>query len=203
MFYLCGTTIVSLLCAAILSFGVLRYTAFLPIFIFFWLYALALFGYILLVQAFFRKPTLASVVSTLFFFVSSFADILVSDPHLPEYYKILASMLPSVAIKRTIANITELEKDGRGLHFSNMNEDIGGFRVTTAFVMLLFAALVFSTMGVYLTSVLPSAGGLRKHPCFCLGSTRKSKQGAVIVEDNDEDEEESKPSRHGRYFEKV
>ena len=63
-----------------------------------WLYGLALFGYIVFVSAFFAKPTLASIVGSLLFFASSFVDVVIEDPGLPEHFKLLASIIPSVAV---------------------------------------------------------------------------------------------------------
>jgi len=110
VFFIIGVTIVSLSCALILTYGVFKYTSFLPMLIFFWLYGLSLFGYILLISSFFRQSvTLASVVSTLFFFISSFVDLIVDNKYMPEHYVTLASMLPTVAIRRAVATISKLE----------------------------------------------------------------------------------------------
>ena len=107
LFYMIGVTIVSVSCALILAFGVFKYTTFLPILIFFWLFGLSLFGYILLISSFFKSNvTLASVVSTLFFFITSFIDWLVNNPFVPEEYTMLATILPTVAIRRAIATIS-------------------------------------------------------------------------------------------------
>lgn len=54
VFYAVGVTIVSVCCALILSFAVFSHTHFLPMFCFFWLYGISLFGYIVLISSCFR-----------------------------------------------------------------------------------------------------------------------------------------------------
>ena len=98
LYYLIGLTFVTICQALLLTYGVFNYSQFGPIFIVLWLYGLALFGYIAFLQTFFTKPTLASIVGSLIFFVSSFLDIIVSDNYVAEHSKVLASFFPSVAI---------------------------------------------------------------------------------------------------------
>ena len=74
LYYLIGMTFVTLVQALMLTYGVFKYSSFPLIFSVLWLYGLSLFGYITFVQAFFTKATLASIVGSLFFFVSSFMD---------------------------------------------------------------------------------------------------------------------------------
>lgn len=170
VFYLIGVTIVSVCCSVVLVFGVFKYSSLLPIFLFFWLYGLSSFGYILLIQSFFNESvTLASVTSTLFFFCTSFLDLLVKDKYMAENFTMLASILPTVAIRRAVATITKLENQKRGLIFDTINELVYNFRITTCYVMFTFAFVLLSALGIYFSQVLPSAGGFRKHPCFCIG----------------------------------
>lgn len=152
VFFVIGMTVISLGCALILTYGVFKYTSFLPMLIFFWLYGLSLFGYILLISSFFRQSvTLASVVSTLFFFISSFVDLLVDNKYMPEHYTTLASILPTVAIRRAVATISKLENQRRGFTFSTINDVVYNFRMVTCFVMFIFAFFVLSTLGLYLS----------------------------------------------------
>lgn len=175
VFFVCGVTIVSICCALILTFGVFKYTSFLPMLIFFWLYGVSLFGYILLISSFFRQSvTLASVVSTLFFFISSFVDLLVDNKYMPEYFTTLASMLPTVAIRRAVATITKLENQRRGFTFHTLNEVVYNYRMVTSFVMFAFAFFILGALGLYFSSVLETGGGHKKNWCFCLGCESRS-----------------------------
>ena len=184
VFYFIGVTIVSVCCSLILVFGVFKYSSLVPIFLFFWLYGMSLFGYILLIQSFFKESvTLASVTSTLFFFITSFLDLLVENKYMAEHFTMLASILPTVAIRRAVATITKLENQKRGLNFDTINELIYNFRITTCYIMFTFAFVLLSALGIYFSQVLPSAGGFRKHPCFCFGKQHRTK-----FFDNDESE---------------
>ena len=77
LFYSAGMTPVCLACALLLTYGALKFANLLPVFLMFWLYGISLFGYIFLTSSFFSKPAIASIVSSLFFFVTSFLDFLV------------------------------------------------------------------------------------------------------------------------------
>lgn len=80
VFYCLVATATSALCACILSTSVFAHSSFPAVFLFLWLYTVALFGYIMLVQCFFpRNVTQAAVISTLVFFTTSFLDLLVDD----------------------------------------------------------------------------------------------------------------------------
>jgi ATP-binding cassette, subfamily A (ABC1), member 5 len=123
--YTAVVTIVSVGCTAILIYTVFKYTAFLPLFICLWLYGFSLFGYILLIQSFFRTSvTLASVVSTLIFFITSFLDLLVASSSMPQEFVMLASILPTVSIRRAITTISSLEQQKRGFTFDTSDVQI-------------------------------------------------------------------------------
>jgi ATP-binding cassette, subfamily A (ABC1), member 3 len=184
LLYTIVVTIISVACSLILVYGVFDYSGFLPMLGFFWLYGMTAFGYILLVQAFFRSNvTMASVVSTLFFFVSTFIDLLVDNELMPEPIVMLASMLPTVAIRRAVATITKLETQRRGLTLGTLNELVYNNRMSTCYIMLVFSCFVLSALGLYVQIVLDTAGGHRKHPCFCFGWDRTKKTKLVTQVD--------------------
>ena len=98
LYFFIGVTAVTLAQALMLAHRVFQYSEFLPIFLCLWLYGLSLFGYIILIQSLFTKPTLASIFGSLLFFASSFIEAVVEDPFLGEHHKLLASVMPSVTI---------------------------------------------------------------------------------------------------------
>ena len=83
IFYFVGITPISFVCALLLTYGVLMTAELIPIFLMVWIFGLSLFGYIMLVSSFFTKPALAAIVSSLFYFVTSFLDMLVANPYTP------------------------------------------------------------------------------------------------------------------------
>ena len=109
VFYIFGITVITTIMAFLLTFFVFKYSQYYLVFAILWLYGLSLFGYVVFVQALFTKPTIASIFGSLLFFVSSFADIIVRDPNLAEYYKLLASIMPSIAIQRCFNILAQLE----------------------------------------------------------------------------------------------
>jgi len=110
LYYLIGITLVSIVMALLLTFYVYKYSELVCLFAVLWLYALSLFGYVAFIQSLFTNATLASIVGSFIFFFSSFVDLIVGDPFLDEHYKMLASIVPSVAIQRCFDIISELER---------------------------------------------------------------------------------------------
>jgi len=110
LYYLIGITLVSMVMALLLTFYVYKYSELVCLFAVLWLYALSLFGYVAFIQSLFTNATLASIVGSFIFFFSSFVDLIVGDPFLDEHYKMLASIVPSVAIQRCFDIISELER---------------------------------------------------------------------------------------------
>lgn len=98
LYYIVGVTLVSLAQAILLTYGVFKYSSLGMVFAVIWLYGLSLFGYAVFTQAFFSKATFSSFLGCLFFFATSFIDQVVADPFMAEHFKLLASVLPSVAI---------------------------------------------------------------------------------------------------------
>lgn len=115
IFYTCIVTIISLVSTGILCSNVFKYSNWGLIFIFFWGFGISLFGYIIFIQSLFTNPRTASIVSILIYFFTSFADYAVNNNYLAEYRKILASILPTIAMSRAIANISVFEKAKIGL----------------------------------------------------------------------------------------
>ena len=121
-----------------LTYGVFKYSDFSLIFLLMWLYGLSLFGYVAFFQALFTKPTLASIVGSLFFFVSSFFDQIIQDPFMDEHNKLIASILPSVAIQRCFLAVAELERQRQGLTWATLSTQTQNYTVANALVMFVF-----------------------------------------------------------------
>jgi hypothetical protein len=124
LYYMIGITLVTVVQACLLTYGVFKYSELAPIFAVLWIYGLSLFGYITFISAFFSNPTVASIIGSLFFFVSSFSDVIIQDAFTDEHYKLLGSILPSVAIQRSFIAIGDLEKTRRGLTSVTLTEQV-------------------------------------------------------------------------------
>jgi len=119
-------------------------------------------------------------MSVLIYFFTSFLDYTVNDVYIPQYKKTLASILPTIAMSRSLALINVYESAGVGLQMSNIGEVYDNYQVSVAFYMFVIGLVLSTSTGLYLTNVLPiSPVGLRKpwyYPCrlrFWLDGYRK------------------------------
>lgn len=186
LFYVAGMTPVSLVCALLLTYGVLDYADLLPVFLMVWLYGLSLFGYIFLTSSFFTKPAIASIVSSLLYFITSFLDMLVASPYMSESKKLWASMLPQIAVRRAVATVLQFETKRRTLSVGAVGQTLQNYSMSNAYLMMLLSLIVFTVLGAYFTQILASSG-MRKHPCFCLGARRE--QGKLLHLDIDDEKD--------------
>ena len=74
IYFLIGVSFVAMAMALVLTNYVYNYSEVIPVFLVFFLYGISLFGYCVIIQAFFTKSTLASIVGSLIFFATSFVD---------------------------------------------------------------------------------------------------------------------------------
>jgi len=124
------------------------------IYVYFWLYSLSIFGYVVFMSSLFSSSIVASLVSNLLYFFTHMCDYAVKNDYLPEYHKILASFLPSIAMKRAFVNILKYERAGRGLQYYNLGELYYNYRVEDAFYMFFTTFVLFFGLGLYLTNVM-------------------------------------------------
>lgn len=93
IYYFAVSLIISIVSTLILSINVFPHSNKFLIFLYFFLYGLSLFGYIVLTSSFFNRPLIASLVGSLFFFFTSFADYIVDSKYISATKKNWASML--------------------------------------------------------------------------------------------------------------
>jgi hypothetical protein len=105
LYYCSVSTTISAICTLLLCVKVLPCSSPGLIFLYLWLYGISNFGYVLLMQSFFKTPRTAAVISTLVFFFTSFLDQSVASPYVDEWKKTSAAILPTIAMSRAIYNI--------------------------------------------------------------------------------------------------
>lgn len=154
IYYISITTVIAFASWGITKYNVLPNSNGLLIFGYFWLYGLSVFGYTIMMSAFFSSPRIASLVSNMVYFFTHFCDYAVSSPYASSTQKFLASLLPSIAMKRSLYNILRFEKASVGLQFSNMNEEYYNYKVESAYYLYFVAFVVCFLLGVYLSNVL-------------------------------------------------
>ena len=76
------------------------------------------------------------------------------NPYQPAYNKILASFLPSIAMKRAITNILRYDGASVGLQNSNISEEYYNYKVESAFYMFSISFFISLMLGIYLTNVI-------------------------------------------------
>lgn len=79
IYYFTLTTIISVISAIILKAKVLPRSGGGLIFLYLWIYGLSNFGYVALMQSFFKSPRIASIITTLVYFLSQFLDQAVNN----------------------------------------------------------------------------------------------------------------------------
>ena len=102
----------------------------------------------------FSSALIASLTSNLLYFFTHLCDYAVESEFLENYHKILASFLPSIAMKRAFVNLIVYERAGKGVQIMNFNELYYGYRVGDAYYMFFVTFVLYFTVGVYLTNIL-------------------------------------------------
>jgi ABC-type transport system involved in multi-copper enzyme maturation permease subunit len=109
------TALIALAATLICRTNVIPYSSPSLIFAYLYLYGLALFGYGVFMSSLFSSARIASVIANLLYFFSFFCDYAVQSPYQAQWQKILASFLPSIAMKRALYNILCFEEGKAGL----------------------------------------------------------------------------------------
>ena len=98
IFYTVINTVVTTLSWGILMTKVINYSQPSYIWLFFWLYGEAVFGQIIFLQSMFSGSKYAGIVSTIIYFSGVLIDKLVQGDGITRMSKLLASLLPQVAL---------------------------------------------------------------------------------------------------------
>ena len=141
---------------------VFEYSNLFLVFLYLWLYGMSLFGFSLLVSAFFSTAKTAAIVGTMLFYVTSFIFTVVEDRTISEAAKTGCSIFPAVAVQLAGINLLKFEESGIGLTFNNSNELYLNYRFASCLWMNVVTFVSFSLLGLYLENVLPAAVGVRK-----------------------------------------
>ena len=80
--------------------------------------------------------------------------------------KVLASLLPQVALLQGSVSFANYEGTGVGLNYSTAGVLYQDYSFDTALWMLAFDFFLFSFLGLYMDKVIPSDFGQRLGPCF-------------------------------------
>lgn len=163
IFYFIIVTIIGLTSSLILCTTIFTHSSWYLIFFFIWGLGISLFGYVIFIQSLFTNPRTASLMSILIYFFTYFADYAVNGNETEENRKILASILPTIAMSRALTNIASFEKGKIGLSSDNVSELYNNYKVIHCYYMYAIGFIFSFLVGIYLTNVLPTTPeGLRK-----------------------------------------
>ena len=113
----------------------------------------------------------AGIVSTIIYFCGVLVNKLIMEDGVPRSSKLLASLLPQVALMQGSMQFANYEGTGVGLDSSTAAVVYDEYSFNTALWMLLLDFLLFFLSGLYLDKVIPSDFGQRLNPCFlCMPS---------------------------------
>jgi len=153
-YYLVIITILSILMTIIMIPMFPNSNKFL-IFVYFWLYGMALFSYSVFISSFFSNGKVASIAGSLVLFFSSFLILIVADEKGNQGAKHIFSLFPVVAIQLASPIMFAFEGGGTGLNFDNTNVTYYNYRVSFCFMWLIIGFFFFFVLGIYLENVLP------------------------------------------------
>ena len=117
-------------------------------------------------QSLFTGSKYAGIVSTIIYFLGVLLNKVIMDDDVTRMQKLLASLMPQVALMQGSAVFANYEGTGVGLDASTTAVIYEEYSFNTALAMLLFDFFLFFFLGLYLDKILPSDFGQRLSPCF-------------------------------------
>ena len=152
----------------------------------------------------------AGIVSTIIYFCGVLVNKLIMDEGTLRSSKLLASLLPQVALMQGSIQFANYESTGVGLDASTASVLYAEYSFNSALWMLLLDFILYFLIGLYLDKVIPSDFGQRLNPCFlCMpsyytccrgnrqrGNGRVNNEGLVENEEDDHFERNQMPAEN-------
>ena len=115
LYWLMLDLVISTSCALILDNFLLVYSDFWPIWLFFFLFGLALFGFVILCQAFWLKAQNARIFTATFYIATAAASLLIEGPEIEQQKKMVAALIPTTVVFSLSKPLAGYESVGIGL----------------------------------------------------------------------------------------
>ena len=106
--YICINTIYAFINSFVLLL-VFKSINYFWIFLFFWLYGMAIFSLGYFFQSFMDKTRVAMIVTLLLYFIMFFLSVIVYDPNISKVPKIITSIFPQIALQLGIMVLSKFE----------------------------------------------------------------------------------------------
>jgi ATP-binding cassette subfamily A (ABC1) protein 3 len=134
----------------LLIWNVINHSSKFLIWLFLWLYGLAVFGQIAFMQSFFEKAKHSGVLGSVIYFGCFMLTILTKIPNMSKGAKLILSLIPQVAMSQMCEVFGILEGSGQGLTFGTITKDIANFNFLDGIIMLTLDCVLFIFLGLYL-----------------------------------------------------
>ncbi len=151
-----------ILIVVVAGVSIFKNSSILLVYIYFYAFCLAIYGFAYLMSAIFDRARVASTFSSIIFLAAFFLIYAVEGPGVSRETKRLACLSPAVCLALGATTISKLESSQIGVNFNTLTSVIDNFAFSDAITMLLFDGVVLFLLGLYLEQVVPSQYGLRR-----------------------------------------
>ncbi|KAK0597531.1 hypothetical protein LWI29_026223 [Acer saccharum] len=131
------------------------------VFSYFFSFGLSAITLSFLISTLFTRAKTAIAVGTLSFLGAFFPYYTVNDEAVSMIVKVAASLLSPTAFALGSVNFADYERAHVGLRWSNIWRESSGVNFLVCLLMMLFDALLYCVIGLYLDKVLPRENGVR------------------------------------------
>ncbi|KAH9296106.1 hypothetical protein KI387_039694, partial [Taxus chinensis] len=131
------------------------------VFTYFFVFGLSAITLSFLITTFFSRAKTAVAVGTLSFLGAYFPYYTVIDATVPMAVKVAASLLSPTAFALGTVNFADYERAHVGLRWSNIWKASSGVNFLVCLLMMVFDAIVYCAIGLYLDKVLPQEYGVQ------------------------------------------
>ncbi|KAK2651860.1 hypothetical protein Ddye_011716 [Dipteronia dyeriana] len=130
------------------------------VFSYFFSFGLSAITLSFLISTFFTRAKTAVAVGSLSFLGAFFPYYTVNDEAVSMIVKVVASLLSPTAFALGSVNFADYERAHVGLRWSNIWRESSGVNFLVCLLMMLFDALLYCVIGLYLDKVLPRENGV-------------------------------------------
>ena len=152
-------TILSTTAWFIIIWNVISYSNIFLVWLYLWLYGIAVFGQIVFMQSFFETAKYSGLLASIIYFGCNLLVITVQSSSATKSLKTIMSIFPQVAMNEISVVFGTLEGDAIGLQFNNITETVSAYTYLTGICMLIISGMLFVIIGLYLDAVLPKKYG--------------------------------------------
>ena len=171
------------------------------VFCIYFLYGISNFGFCILMTALFdtvRTVSIGGLILNLISYYISYAF----PKNMAMGWRLLSGVVPNLNLFHGNHPIWQVHSF-KSISFSTINDIEKSYSITIFFGMAIVSMIVWTLIGLYVSYIIPTEFGTRKHPCFCFMRKRRTsrRQGSETLLSHDESESDD-PAK-SQNFEKV